>query len=765
MRGIGDFMLESYKKKKLLFKWVISYFCILCISIAVNIFAYAIVEKIIVEMNNKNAVEVLKHKKQSTDDLIATLTHISYSISQDSDIRNLAINENEVNSRNRMDFFNIMEKTKPYVGVDSYYENVFIYFNKADYITSYRGAADCGQYYDFYYTDRGMSKSEWYSILSANHYGELIDFSSKTEGPRKGNMLFLYSLYGKERFKPYATIAIEIPYSDFFFETSDDYAESMYLVIDEEQKIVIADKSTDIEYAENFLQNNDVKQGIEDYGSYVVVSLPSDNDELTYLNIITKDNFRKNINESRMIVIVCNILCMVILSWLIFVLNNRNYRPVKKIIDVFNGGDEFLDKGEFQYINTKINDILKENRNISRKKQEQDKMLKDLLLLKLLSNSPLPKNKDDVFAELEIFMPYKDFLCVMFCIKLNEDMFFSDGNTNIDTEYQLAKLALTNILDEKLDGKSFNYYCDVDNAFCMIANLGESRYQETIFDVLCELQGFLLKNFNIIFSCGISCVHETCDNISLCYREAKECIDYRFFEEKNIIKYEDLTHSDNEGYYYPHIYEEQLIRMIKICDVENSIKLLDEFFDKNITELSMSGNKSKHFLLALLGTIEKNITLNEEEGEGVREIANAIENDEINFSSAKQKIYNMIINICNYRDNEKNSHISDMIERIKEYIKSNYHDPDLNVNNVARKFNITSSYMSTIFKKNDQMGLKEYILSVRMEHAKSILSITDYTVDKVAVMVGYVNSRSFSRAFSKYVGISPGKYKEMNQNF
>ena len=67
-------------------------------------------------------------------------------------------------------------------------------------------------------------------------------------------------------------------------------------------------------------------------------------------------------------------------------------------------------------------------------------MLKDLLLLKLLSNSPLPKNKDDVFAELEIFIPYKDFLCVMFCIKLNEDMFFSDDNTNIDTEYQLAKL-------------------------------------------------------------------------------------------------------------------------------------------------------------------------------------------------------------------------------------------------------------------------------------------------------------------------------------
>ena len=129
MRGIGDFMLDSYKKKNLLFKWGISYSIILCLTITVNILAYAIVEKRIVEMNNRNAIEVLEHKKQSTDDLIANLTDISYGISQDSTVRNLAINVSEVDASNRMDFFNIMEKSKRYVGVDSNFENVFIYFN------------------------------------------------------------------------------------------------------------------------------------------------------------------------------------------------------------------------------------------------------------------------------------------------------------------------------------------------------------------------------------------------------------------------------------------------------------------------------------------------------------------------------------------------------------------------------------------------------------------------------------------------------------
>lgn len=411
-------MLDSLKKKKLLFKWVISYLILLCMTIVVNIFAYTFVEKTIVDMNNSNAVEVLKHKKQSVDDLKSTLVDISYGISQDSDIRNLALNTSVIDTSNRIDFFNIMNKTLNYVGADSHFENVFVYFNNVDYITSNRGVASCGQYYDFYCSDKNMSKSEWCSVLSSNHFGDFMDFSSKGEEYGKGNMLFLYSLYGNERFKPYATIAVEVEYSDFFFENTDVSSGCMFFIIDDEHNIVVADKNADMKYAEEFLKNNDIKHGIADYGNFVTVSLPSDNDGWTYLNIITKETFRKSINESRMIIIICNILCVGILSWLVFALSNRNYRPLEKIIDTLNGKEEYLKDGEFQYINSKIGEIIKENSYIIEKKQKQDEILKELFLLKLLSSSQLPKNKDEIFDELEIFFPHKNFLCVLFCIEL-----------------------------------------------------------------------------------------------------------------------------------------------------------------------------------------------------------------------------------------------------------------------------------------------------------------------------------------------------------
>lgn len=198
--------------------------------------------------------------------------------------------------------------------------------------------------------------------------------------------------------------------------------------------------------------------------------------------------------------------------------------------------------------------------------------------------------------------------------------------------------------------------------------------------------------------------------------------------------------------------------------MDSSLNLLDEIFNKNFKEHKISVQQARHFLLAIVLTIEENFGLNTEGIDDVREMVKSMENDESLLSEIKQRIYTIVICICRNRDNDKNSRIKDMVEQVKNYISNNYSDPDLNVNTVAQKFNITSSYMSTIFKKNTQIGLQEYIVSIRMEHAKNILSITNYTIDKVAVMVGYVNSRSFTRAFSKNVGMSPGKYKERTQN-
>ena len=54
------------------------------------------------------------------------------------------------------------------------------------------------------------------------------------------------------------------------------------------------------------------------------------------------------------------------------------------------------------------------------------------------------------------------------------------------------------------------------------------------------------------------------------------------------------------------------------------------------------------------------------------------------------------------------------------------------------------------------MSPKEYVLSKRISHAKSIIESGDFdTVKKVAAMVGYNDPLYFSKAFKKIYGFSP----------
>ncbi|MBP3361643.1 MAG: helix-turn-helix transcriptional regulator [Clostridia bacterium] len=755
-------MLFFLKNKKILTKWIISYLLVLCLTVAVNLFAYAFIERNIVDQNNKNAVEVLKYKKQTIDNIRSELSSIAYGISTNTEFQNIVKNTEKIDASNYFSFYNLIQRLRGYFGTEFEFENEFIYFNKLDFIVSRNSSDQAEDYFDVHYSEKNMTKSQWYSYLGRNNFGEFVDFSDKLSGPGHGNLLFLYSVYGYERFKPYATIGIEVSYGDFFVEGGAEPDGKMFLAVDGDENIVLSDMDTDMAFAADFMAKHKPADGITDYGSIICVSVPSEADEWSYIHLIEKSDFRKIIRRSRLIVIFFNTICAALTGWLALVLSNINYRPIKGIIKALGDENEQMEVGEYQYISRKITEILRENKYISQQKQKQNEILKDTMLMKLLRNSPMPNNRADILSELEISFPYDNFMCVLFFIERNRDMFFDDRNEDAHTEYQLARVAVSNILDELLGHEYITNYCDIDSMLGLIINFSGSR-GEDVYEKTELLRDIALKEFNICFAAGFSCLHKGMDSIHLCYEEAKMCVDYRFFEGKKLIRYKEVSHSD-KGYYYPRLQEESILRMIKIGDVDSCINILDSIFDKNFKSGEISVRQAKYFLLELVTSLEKNFAEEADES-GIRELfkmIDSIENNAVVFSEIREKIYGVIINYCRGKSFEKNSHLSDIVERVKEYVNNFYQDADLGVSTIADKFDITSSYMSTIFKKEEKIGLQEYILSVRMEQAKSILSITDYTIDKVAAMVGYVNSRSFSRAFSRYTGISPGKYKELN---
>src|SRR5690606_12033223 len=85
---------------------------------------------------------------------------------------------------------------------------------------------------------------------------------------------------------------------------------------------------------------------------------------------------------------------------------------------------------------------------------------------------------------------------------------------------------------------------------------------------------------------------------------------------------------------------------------------------------------------------------------------------------------------------------------------------DISLNDLSDKFQLSTSYISTIFKAYTGTNFKEFLNRYRIQKAKEILSSNDIMVNQVALMVGYNNVNTFIRLFKKYVGLSPGQYEK-----
>lgn len=100
---------------------------------------------------------------------------------------------------------------------------------------------------------------------------------------------------------------------------------------------------------------------------------------------------------------------------------------------------------------------------------------------------------------------------------------------------------------------------------------------------------------------------------------------------------------------------------------------------------------------------------------------------------------------------------TDLPEKIRQYINFNYMN-DLSMQTIVKYFRFERSYLYRIFKNRTGMGIKEYIIKTRMEHAQILLE-NGYSVGNTALAVGYKEQSNFSKAFTKHFGTPPKEIK------
>ena len=76
----------------------------------------------------------------------------------------------------------------------------------------------------------------------------------------------------------------------------------------------------------------------------------------------------------------------------------------------------------------------------------------------------------------------------------------------------------------------------------------------------------------------------------------------------------------------------------------------------------------------------------------------------------------------------------------------------------AKKFGISCSYLSRVFKKYMGMNYTDYLTALRISRAKNLLN-AGATVTEACYECGFSDCSHFSAVFKAQVGVTPLKYK------
>ncbi|NOU93262.1 helix-turn-helix domain-containing protein [Paenibacillus sp. LMG 31456] len=115
----------------------------------------------------------------------------------------------------------------------------------------------------------------------------------------------------------------------------------------------------------------------------------------------------------------------------------------------------------------------------------------------------------------------------------------------------------------------------------------------------------------------------------------------------------------------------------------------------------------------------------------------------------------LIVEICSRRDSQQKQ----LLNKVFQYIESNYVQEVLSLQDVADHVNVSTGYLSAVLKKVGNTSFSDYLLKTRMNKALNLMSREDFKSYEIACKIGFSNPKYFSVCFKKYTGLSPSEYR------
>lgn len=260
------------------------------------------------------------------------------------------------------------------------------------------------------------------------------------------------------------------------------------------------------------------------------------------------------------------------------------------------------------------------------------------------------------------------------------------------------------------------------------------------------------------YSIGLGEIVSSAAGFNLSCKSALNCLEHSFYMGRNQIIYcQDVEPSTDIISYKDSI--DSCISCIRIGNKDGAMSQIDILFE-NFKENTVKIEIVQRICLEFIVTISTALI---QIGQNPNYLFNKFDiwaylKRFNTLDSLKALIQKLVAASIAQINDIRSTKTSKLIFDITEYLDKNYMQP-LTLEDVAKRFYISTCYLSTIFKQKTNMNFKEYLSMLKFNKAKELLSETNESIQEIALKLGYSSSSYFSKAFHHKTGYVPSEYR------
>lgn len=761
----------------------LSLFIIIPVIIVATISNYTIMDYSEDEIT-KWSIDKLKASNRITGLLTDLVRKDAVRISMDSNLTNFYDYTNfQANSKNKEDLFimyKIQNMLAGIVNINDRYHSVYLYLDNSNYVITSEKVCLKENFDDtewikpYMYSKYLKEPIAWLnprltSQRRSSNTGDGLD-ESKSSSSSNYVLSYIYPLtsYTTELSGAIVVNIYENQLSKLI--NSDNLNNEGYIgiinskgdVVTDVDKTSVGSNISSKDYITSILTD---KQQIGDLTTkingkkYLITYSKADINDWIFVGTFSLDNLTNSFTSIRMLIIYICIGLLVIGILLSYFISRRLYNPVKKLVNEIKsrkGIDIIGTENEVTLLSKAFDSLIKQEDHLFNTIEKNTRHLRENYLLGLL------KGRSSESDEHQDMFYNQYFICAIISIDR-----FSEfaANFSSDQQYYLKTAILSisqDVISESIP--CLGLVMEKDK-IVLVINPDKSDYRN-IIAVLKQCFGMIQKEISKVIDSSVTFsignIYNSLTDVKTSYFDAQNILKLRFMKGHGSILFSEDTFEGNSKYYYPFTFEKQILNYVDAGSKEALINSLSDFFNDIKENKKLTYDNVILIINQLLGStikylLDLNISVSDVFGNDFNIYNQLTEIETLDDVSLwLAKIYLRIIEYCQKPKVDSRTHINNILN----YIHKNY-KKDIDINMLADHVGLSYSHARKIFNDETGENIVNYINNLRIEEAQRLLRQTDLNINEIALSLGYNNNQSFNRFFKKYVGITPGEYRNI----